>query len=85
MTQKFRSRITTCTDQTGVIDPGGACIYVHSSLTSKLVAKFDNTYVESLCVTIKELNTVIGGVYRPPETPSEMWREAAVNLDKNMV
>ena len=54
---------------------------MHSSVTSKLINQFDNTYVESLAVSIKDMDTILYGVYRPPETPSNIWKEAVDHMN----
>ena len=64
---------------------GGVCIYVHQTLVSNLVGKFDNHYVESLTVSIADINTIIVGVYRPPGTRHDLWKEALDSIDQDII
>ena len=63
---------------------GGVCVYVHQTLVSNLVGKFDNHYVESLTVSIADINTIIVGVYRPPGTRHDLWKEALDSIDQDI-
>ena len=61
---------------------GGVAIYVRDDLTVLNSCSFSNSAVEFLVLKVRELKTVLVGVYRPPDTMAKEWEEALAALEE---
>ena len=55
---------------------GGACLYIRSDIPVAPLFTFSNGMVEIVTVKIPLWDTILGVVYRPPDTTNEKWQEA---------
>ena len=62
-------------DRMGGRSHGGCAVYCREDLTVKEKMKFSNNYCESLILEVKELNVNIINIYRPPNTPQQLFEE----------
>ena len=62
-------------------DRGGVIMYIHDSLPLSDIQTFDNDYCEGAIVTLEVTRTIIGCIYRPPDTPSHKFDELVVFLN----
>ena len=61
---------------------GGVIIYYQQHLSVTKEASFSNDTCEVACVLLSQLNTIIVGIYRPPDTPFTIFQEALAMVDK---
>ena len=62
-------------DRMGGRSHGGCAVYCREDLTVKEKMKFSNNYCESQILEFKELNIVLINIYRPPNTPQQLFEE----------
>ena len=55
---------------------GGVIIYHQQHLSITKEACFSNGTCEVACILLSQLNTIIVGIYRPPDTPLALFQEA---------
>ena len=55
---------------------GGCCIYVRADLTSKIILCHSNGTCESLAVKVRNFDTILVCMYRPPDTKLKQFEEA---------
>ena len=70
-------------DRTGRVR-GGVGIYVRDDLTVLSVKAFSNSAVEFLVLKVRELEMVLVGIYRPPDTKAEEWEDALSSLEESV-
>ena len=55
---------------------GGSCVYVRSTLTSQMILCHSNGTCDSLAVKVKNFETLVICMYRPPDTNLEQFKES---------
>ena len=55
-------------------DCGGALLYIHNKLPTINVKYFDDDICEAVVCTIISTNTIVASIYRPPDAPSENFK-----------
>ena len=60
---------------------GGVAAYFRSDLGCMCAHKFCNGVVQTILIKYKKLDTLFGVNYRPPNTTSDLWNEAMLDLD----
>jgi hypothetical protein len=63
---------------------GGCCMYLHKNLDGQILASKSNDYVEVLIVKISKINCIVVTVYRPPNTPTDKFKEM-ITLTQNIL
>ena len=58
---------------------GGVCIYTRCDLPVTKLHSYSNSVVETVTVKISNLDMIINGIYRPPNTKNDEFKDA---LDK---
>ena len=66
-------------DRLGGRTHGGVAVYVRDDLTVRELFKYSNNCCESIIVEIKELELILITVWRPPNSPKQLFQET---LDK---
>ena len=59
---------------------GGSCVYVRSNLTSRMLLSHSNGTCDSLVVKVKDFETLLICIYRPPDANLEQFKESLENV-----
>ena len=59
---------------------GGTCLYLRKDIAALMVLSFSNSVVEIICVKIPIIDTVIAGIYRPPNASISEWNDGMEKL-----
>ena len=62
-------------DREGGRTHGGVAVYVRDDLTTREIMKYSNNYVECQVLEILELEVVLVNIYRPPNSPHQLFVE----------
>ena len=62
-------------DRAGGRSHGGVALYVRDDLTTRQLSKYSNNFVESQVLEIVELELVLVNIYRPPNSPKQLFLE----------
>ena len=66
-------------DREGGRTHGGVALYIRDHLTTRELLKYSNNCVESQVIEVPELELVLVNIYRPPNSPKQLFLET---LDK---
>ena len=62
-------------DRTGGRSHGGCAVYCRDDLTIIDKLKYSNNCCESQVLEVKELELILMNIYRPPNSPTELYQE----------
>ena len=63
---------------------GGTCIYTRSDLPVSRLLCYSNGVVDTITIKIPSLDLVVNGMYRPPDTTYEEFKDAIDKIEKSI-